>query len=149
VAGPGSSSADQAMASITTYLQVWWSWLAANGFAILLIVYLSSTVCLIALALHAHSMALAISRISKSTGRLSAKLDNLIKSEAEHRAALDSAGLPPESPSQAFDPLGGSSATSVDAERLRSELELLIADITADKEFDRQPVKPAEPHSQV
>jgi len=109
-----------------------WSWLAANAFAVLVVVYLASTLCMLALALHAHWLATRIGKISREAGRLSVLVDNLMKAENARAEALDALNKQLETartqgPSAVPDAL-----PEVDRARLRNELELLIAEMSTE-----------------
>ncbi len=116
-----------------------WSWLAAHGFDVLVVVYVASTLCMTALALHAHWLAARMGRLSSETGRLSALVDSLVKAESARAEALESLKAQFDA---ALDARPGTTSETVqedDRARLRDELASLIAEITTD---DRR----EEPH---
>ena len=114
-----------------------WNWIAANGFAVLAAVYLASTLCMLALALHAHWLSVRTSRLSRETHRLSALVDTLVKAENARAEALEILRMQFEAVLNASSGNGTETIPEEDRARLRNELESLIAEITTDDRHEQ------------
>jgi hypothetical protein len=122
--------ADRIMMDIGAALHIAWHWLAAHGLAVMVAVYLGSTVCLIALALHAHGLAIRLARLTSESSRLSALVERLKQSDAARSQAIET--FREQLAKTVHDPRDGVEIrTKPVPDELRNEIQSLIADIMA------------------